>query len=65
MATQQEPERKKGPWKDEAESFSDYKEAIRELLDGEEENSVWSVEIEVRKVGNPIHQYRVILGPGT
>jgi hypothetical protein len=62
MAT--EPtERKKGRWKDEAESFAEYKDAIREVLDGEAENSVWSVELEVRKVGNPIHQYRIVLGP--
>ena len=56
---------KKGPWKDEAESFRDYKEAIRELLDGEEHNSIWNVEVQVRKSGNPIHQYRIVLGPGS
>jgi hypothetical protein len=56
-------ERKKGPWKDEAESFAEYKEAIREVLNKEAQDSVWSVELEVRKSGNPIHQYRVVLGP--
>ena len=56
-------ERKKGPWKDEAESFAEYKDAIREVLKDEPEDSVWSVELEVRKSGNPIHQYRIVLGP--
>jgi hypothetical protein len=58
-------ERKKGPWKNEAESFAEYKDAIREVLKDEPENSVWSVELEVRKSGNPIHQYRIVLGPSS
>lgn len=58
-----EPERKKGPWKREAGNFDEFKDAIRELLDEESEGAERSVEIEVRKVGNPIHQYRIVLGP--
>lgn len=58
-----EPERKKGPWKGEARNFDEFKHAIRELLDEESEGAERSVEIEVRKVGNPIHQYRIVLGP--
>jgi hypothetical protein len=60
-----EGELKKGPWKDEARDFDEFKDAIREAMRDEPMNSVWRVDMEVRKSGNPIHQYRIILTPGT
>jgi hypothetical protein len=55
--------KKKGRWHDEARNFQDYKEAIREILNDQPPGSAWAVEIEVRRSGNPIHQYRIVLGP--
>jgi hypothetical protein len=60
---QQERERQEGEWKDEAPDFDAYKEAIRQVLDKQEWESQWTVELEVRRVGNPIHQYRIVLKP--
>lgn len=56
---------KKGPWKDEARDFEEYKNAIRDVLKDEPHDSIWNVQVQVRKSGNPIHQYRIILGPGS
>ena len=56
---------RKGPWKDEAQDFEEYKDAIREVLRSEPHDSIWNVHVQVRKSGNPIHQYRIILGPGS
>jgi hypothetical protein len=56
---------RKGPWKNEAEDFGEYKDAIREVLRDEPHDSIWNVQVQVRKSGNPIHQYRIILGPGS
>ena len=56
---------RKGPWKDEAEDFREYKDAIREVLRNEPHDSIWNVQVQVRKSGNPIHQYRIVLGPGS
>ena len=64
MTVEGDSERRKGPWKNEANDFEEFKDAIREVL-RDEMDSVWRVEMEVRKSGNPIHQYRIILGPGT
>ena len=57
--------KKKGPWRDEARDFEQFQDAIRAVLQGEEMDSIWNLEIQVRKAGNPIHQYRVVLAPGT
>lgn len=65
MTTDDEGLLKKGPWKDEAEDFKDYKDAIQEVLREEAPNSLWNVQVQVRKSGNPIHQYRIVLTPGT
>jgi hypothetical protein len=66
MTIESEPERKKkGPWRDEAGDFREFKDAIRDVLRSEPRDSVWNVEIEVRKSGNPIHQYRIVLAPAT
>jgi hypothetical protein len=56
---------KKGSWKNEAEDFGEYKDAIREVLRDAPHDSIWNVQVQVRKSGNPIHQYRIILGPGS
>lgn len=50
-------------WKDEAQSFAEFKEAIREQLQRKPAGSAWTVQIQVRRVGNPIHEYRVVLQP--
>lgn len=56
---------RKGPWKEEAQDFEEYKDAIREVLRSEPHDSIWNVQVQVRKSGNPIHQYRIVLGPGS
>jgi hypothetical protein len=61
---QQDRDRQEGPWQDEAPDFDAYKEAIREVLNKQEWDSIWTVELQVRRVGNPIHQYRIVLRPG-
>ena len=48
-------------WKPEAENFNDFKNAIKEALRGKQDGSKWRVEIEVRKKGNPVHDYRIVL----
>jgi hypothetical protein len=56
---------KKGGWKPEADDFREYKEAIREVLQGEAHDSIWNVQVQVKKSGNPIHQYRIVITPGS
>jgi Holliday junction resolvase RusA-like endonuclease len=56
---------KKGPWKTKARDFEEYQKAISDLLNEQEDDSKWHLGIEVRKSGNPIHQYRVVLTPIT
>lgn len=53
----------KPPWLGEAENFAAFKRAIREELDKKPAGSEWVVKIEVKKAGNPIHEYRVVLQP--
>lgn len=60
------PGKKKGRWQGkEAGNFNEFKQAIREVLNQQEPDSIWIVELEVKKVGNPIHDYRIVLTPGT
>jgi hypothetical protein len=56
--------KKKGRWHGkEAQNFNDFKDAIREVLNEQPSGSTWVVEMEVKKVGNPIHDYRIVLSP--
>jgi hypothetical protein len=56
--------KKKGRWQgQEARDFDDFKDAIREVLNQQAPGSTWVVEIEVKKVGNPLHDYRIVLSP--
>jgi hypothetical protein len=50
-------------WRPEARDFNDFKQAIKEALDDKQQDSKWIVGIEVRKKGNPVHDYRIILRP--
>jgi hypothetical protein len=54
---------KKGPWKTKARDFAEFQDAISELMNEQEEASEWRLGIELRKSGNPIHQYRIVLTP--
>ena len=57
--------KKKGRWQgQEARTFNDFKDAIREVLNEQAPGSIWVVEMEVKKVGNPLHDYRIVLSPG-
>lgn len=56
---------KKGPWNGEARDFQDFQDAIRDVLKDEAPNSLWNVQIQVKKSGNPIHQYRIVISPGS
>jgi hypothetical protein len=47
----------------EARDFNDFKNAIKEELRGKDDGSEWRVEIEVKKKGNPVHEYRIVLRP--
>lgn len=58
------PGKKKGRWKGELGNFNDFKEAVQEVLNQQEPDSVWIVELEVKRIGNPIHDYRIVLTPG-
>ena len=56
--------KKLGRWhKGSAPNFRAYQDAIKEVLDQQDEGSTWVVEVEVKKVGNPIHDYRIVLNP--
>jgi hypothetical protein len=48
-------------WKPEAGNFNDFKKAIKDALDEKPDGSEWRVEIEVKKKGNPVHEYRIVL----
>lgn len=48
-------------WKPEAQNFQEFKKAIRDELDKKPAGTEWLVEIEVRKEGNPVHDYRIVL----
>jgi hypothetical protein len=48
-------------WKPEAGNFNDFKNAIKEALRDKQDGSEWRVEIEVKKKGNPVHEYRIVL----
>jgi hypothetical protein len=48
-------------WKPEAQNFAQFKDAIREQLSTKPAGSEWTVHIQVRKAGNPIHEYRIVL----
>ena len=50
-------------WKQEAQNFAQFKEAIREQLNTKPAGTEWTVQIEVKKQGNPIHEYRIVLSP--
>jgi hypothetical protein len=55
---------KTGKWRDGSQKgYDDFKDAIRDLLKDEPMDSEWAVEIEVKKRGNPIHDYRIVLRP--
>lgn len=59
----EQDERVTGEWLDEARDFDEFKEAIRELLNKQRADSMWTAQLDVRKSGNPIHQYRIVLEP--
>jgi hypothetical protein len=48
-------------WQKEARDFQEFKRAIREELDKKPAGTEWIVEIEVKKQGNPVHDYRIVL----
>jgi hypothetical protein len=51
-------------WRDEAKDFDEFKSAIRAELNKKPNDSEWIVNIEVKKRGNPVHDYRIFLTPG-
>ena len=56
--------KKKGRWQGHAaRDFQDFQNAVKEILNEQEQGSTWIVETEVRKVGNPVHDYRIVLSP--
>lgn len=56
------PGKKEGPWRDgRNKGYDDLQEAIEQALHGEPRDSEWVVSIEVKKKGNPIHDYRIVL----
>jgi hypothetical protein len=50
-------------WKPEASDFREFKKAINDELDKKSAGTEWAVEIEVKKKGNPVHEYRIVLRP--
>ncbi len=59
------PGKKYGRWQGKnADDFKDYQKAVREILHQQPEGSTWVVEMEVKRIGNPIHDYRIVLTPG-
>jgi hypothetical protein len=55
---------KTGRWRDGSDKgYEDFKAAIKELLKDEDMDSEWTVGIEVKKKGNPVHDYRIVLRP--
>lgn len=59
------PNKVKGEWQGgDARDFREFQKAIRDVLKEQPRDSTWVVEIEVKKVGNPIHDYRIVLSPG-
>jgi hypothetical protein len=50
-------------WRKEAGDFAAFKHAIKEELNTKPPNSEWVVEMEVKKSGNPIHEFRIVLRP--
>ena len=58
------PGRQVGRWQGEkAQSFQAYQRAIEELLNQQDAGTTWTVVVEVKKIGNPIHDYRIVLNP--
>lgn len=51
------------PWKNKAKDFGEFQAAIEQELKSKPPDSEWIVEIEVKKIGNPIHGYRIVLKP--
>jgi hypothetical protein len=51
------------PWRPKARDFAQFQAAIEEELRTKPDNSEWVVELEVKKRGNPIHDYRIVLRP--
>lgn len=57
--------KKTGPWHQApAPSFAAFQKAIKDVLDEQAVGSEWVVEMEVRRRGNPIGDYRIVLSPG-
>ena len=56
--------KKKGEWQGgPAENFDAYQAAIRKVLNAQPPGSQWVVDVEVKRVGNPVHDYRIVLSP--
>lgn len=53
----------KDKWKGEARDFVAFKNAIKEELNKKPAGSEWIVELQVKKSGNPIHEFAIELRP--
>ncbi|MBA2360684.1 MAG: hypothetical protein H0V79_07130 [Actinobacteria bacterium] len=55
---------KTGEWRDgSSKGYDDFKDAIKKVLSDAPHDSEWTVGIEVKKRGNPVHDYRIVLQP--
>jgi hypothetical protein len=50
-------------WHKEAKDFAEFQGAIKAELRAKPANSEWEVSIVVKKSGNPVHDYRIVLRP--
>lgn len=59
------PGKKYGEWQGkDADDFKDYQKAVKKILHEQPAGSTWIVGMEVKRIGNPIHDYRIVLTPG-
>ena len=57
------PPEPQGGWHGKARDFAELQRAIEAELRTKPDGSEWIVEIQVKKVGNPIHDYKIVLRP--
>ena len=58
--------KKRGRWHGhEPRTSTNTQGAIQEVLNEQAPGTTWIVEMEVKRIGNPLHDYRIVLTPGT